>query len=698
MIREVAISVTVIVGIVIFLTIILVFLTPFEKKAKKEAKQREENKRKLYVNQVLMLKRSKKHPKQIIEDLNKLAKEFFQERFSIPPNLEYPEIAEIFEKRNREDISNFCKKIEETLYSGREISKNKFDDLLRSLERIAIKESKEEQKEKVSIETEMNKKSLKREIDDYQKTEESLKDKEEKRDADFSKFISSRPKHQLIEQIPKQGPQTVFLGKIKETKENSYLSFNNLRNHVIIAGDDKSGKTFSSQSIVEGALLKNKSAVIFDPTAKWTGFFRKCQDQNMIKKYKDFGIDEKNRVSFRGMVKTIKDPYEIVNIEEYLSFPGEITILDMSQLRASEIDLFVSNTLEQIFRSNLENSINLKGLIVYENAHNLLSDFGSSGKSISRFKNGMKDLTNKGIGVLLSSKNLYDFKKDLGKDIGVKIQMRTTKERDLGDIKLSHGVNFSENISKMPTGTGMIESRSHNQGKPYFILFRPLMHDTNSLNEEEIKIYDKYIRTTEGLEYRISRLRKLGVNISDLNQGLNLVKDSIKRGKFKIAASYIQTLTSRIEDRLKDIKNEKNNLSRRGIEKPNFQEDKYSLEHENKVIKQIDDHSQKKIKNELKKEPYLKLQKEEEDNEDAEEKSVYREEILGSDLRDLRKDFEMKKKEIEKDFLDEEKKKKKQIKKKTKKAKKEKKLKKKKPSKKTKRSIKKKSNKKKSKK
>jgi len=121
---------------------------------------------------------------------------------------------------------------------------------------------------------------------------------------------------------------------IAEIGDKAYIDLERLKTHTLIAGATGSGKTVAAQGIIEEALLRKKSVIIFDPTSQWTGFLRKGDDPSMLKRYKYFGMKTKQVQAFKGSIKTIRDPYELLNIKKYIDRPGEITIINMSHLNS----------------------------------------------------------------------------------------------------------------------------------------------------------------------------------------------------------------------------------------------------------------------------------------------------------------------------------------------------------------------------
>lgn len=69
-------------------------------------------------------KRSKiETPKESLESLNKLSKEFFMHYLRLRTILTYPEIAELLRKKGESSLADFCECMDFALYSGKEVKK-----------------------------------------------------------------------------------------------------------------------------------------------------------------------------------------------------------------------------------------------------------------------------------------------------------------------------------------------------------------------------------------------------------------------------------------------------------------------------------------------------------------------------------------------------------------------------------------------
>ena len=92
-----------------------------------------------------------------------------------------------------------------------------------------------------------------------------------------------------------------------------------------------------------------------------------------------------------------------------------------------------------------------------------------------------------GIGLLMISQVLTDFKGAIRGNIGTEIQMHTRYEGDIKRVRERHGAAVSKLISRLPTGLGLLECADYNKGSPYFLEFRPLLHSPYKLTENEAK-------------------------------------------------------------------------------------------------------------------------------------------------------------------------------------------------------------------
>ena len=238
--------------------------------------------------------------------------------------------------------------------------------------------------------------------------------------------------------LPKRTDRSINLGRIAETRKDAYLDMDQLKMHTLIAGATGSGKTIAAQVIAEEALNKNAAVIVFDPIAQWSGFLRKCTDEEMLNQYSKYGMKKSQSKSFKGNIYTITDPKEIINIKEIMD-PGQITIFSMHKLHTSCIDTVVASTIQQIFDANLEESRPLKLILVYDEVHRLLTKFGGTGQGILQLERACREFRKWGIGLVLISQMLGDFVENIHANIATEIQMKTKHLGDLERIKKKGG-------------------------------------------------------------------------------------------------------------------------------------------------------------------------------------------------------------------------------------------------------------------
>jgi len=267
-----------------------------------------------------------------------------------------------------------------------------------------------------------------------------------------------------------------------------------------------------------------------------------------------------------------------------MDLKGEITIFNVSNLSPKEIDIVVASTIEQLFKLKLEESRELKTLIVYDEVHRLLPKFGGSGKGFVQIERGAREFRKWGVGLVLISQVLSDFIGDIKANIGTEIQMGTRYEGDLDRVKMKYGEDALKSVVKAPIGTGLVVNAEYNSGRPYFVSFRPSLHSTKRLSNDELKKYEIYTNLIDDLEYQISRLKFLKSDIFDLELELKLTKGKIKSGQFQMADMYLDSLKPKIEDHWTKIGKSPEHIVKQkiseqelssGIEKANQERVKY---------------------------------------------------------------------------------------------------------------------------
>ena len=345
--------------------------------------------------------------------------------------------------------------------------------------------------------------------------------------------------------LPSPGERTIRLGHIAETNKNAYLELEKLKVHTIVAGATGMGKSISAQVIIEEALLNNVCVIVFDPTAQWSGMLRKCEDKKMLSFYPKFNMKPSEARGFPGNIRYIKDARQVVDINKFFE-PGHIQIFTLNKLQPKDMDIFVAGVIRQVFKSDPKESQELKILLVFDEVHRLLPKFGGSGEGFLQIERGCREFRKWGIGQILISQVMSDFVGEIKANINTEVQTRTVEEGDLERIKSKFGESYLKSLVKSEVGVAMFQNAEYNKGLPYFINFRPILHNTRRLSDEELEKYNTYNDKIDDLEYQIEQLEELKIDVFDLKMELKLVKDKIMSGNFSVVDIYLEGLVPRI--------------------------------------------------------------------------------------------------------------------------------------------------------
>src|SRR3989338_2844977 len=155
--------------------------------------------------------------------------------------------------------------------------------------------------------------------------------------------------------LPKPGARATYMGLIAESNRKAYFDMDQLQTHTLVAGSTGGGKTVSAEVLVEEALMKGAAVIVFDPTAQWSGFLRKNQENKMFALYPKFGMKKTDAKAFNGNVRQILNAREIIDMKKFIK-PGEINVFSVSKLDPEDIDILVANTVRQVFHANLPES------------------------------------------------------------------------------------------------------------------------------------------------------------------------------------------------------------------------------------------------------------------------------------------------------------------------------------------------------
>ena len=118
-----------IVLVIIILITIILYLVSVNKKLNERIEQ-EKNRFILYKKKLRELDTKTVLTKKDLEILNKLARDFFKERFNLGYNFSYLELSEIFRKEGLDERVRFCDRMAGILYAGEKADPNEIKELI----------------------------------------------------------------------------------------------------------------------------------------------------------------------------------------------------------------------------------------------------------------------------------------------------------------------------------------------------------------------------------------------------------------------------------------------------------------------------------------------------------------------------------------------------------------------------------------
>ncbi len=337
--------------------------------------------------------------------------------------------------------------------------------------------------------------------------------------------------------LPK-GP--IYMGKIAETGTKAWLDPDDLTTHILSAGATGAGKSVSAMVTVEECLKLKIPVVVFDPTGQWTGFVKRCTDRKMLDRYDEFGMKETDAMPFKGMIFEVTDPKVKIKFKEFMN-PSEITVFMLNKLKPGEFDQAVQNIVQTIFETDWEESPKLRLLVIFDEVHRLLEKYGGSGGYVA-LERGCREFRKWGIGMIMLSQVLADFKEAIKGNVLTEFQLHTKGLGDIDRVKKKYGEEYSNRITKQEVGVGMVQNPKYNRGRPYFVAFRPLLHSPHKIPEEELEKYKKFAKELKEMEREIRSLEKKKVDTTDIKLELKLAKDKLKTGAFRMTEIYLDSL------------------------------------------------------------------------------------------------------------------------------------------------------------
>ncbi len=260
----------------------------------------------------------------------------------------------------------------------------------------------------------------------------------------------------------------------------------------------------------------------------------------MLELYPKFGLKPSDATAFKTNIIDVTDPKMEIDVRKHMK-PGEITVFVMNKLTPAVLDGFVRKTIDSIFAIPWPESKEIKLLIVYDEVHRLLPKYGGKGGYVALEK-ACREFRKWGIGLIMASQVLSDFKEAIKGNVLTEIQLHTKSLGDLGRVEKKYGLEFAKQITKLEVGVGMMQNPRYNKGKPWFISFRPTLHSPHKIPDEDMKTYKEYAAILSEMESKIESMEKAGIDVFDLKTEFRLANEKLKKGRFRMAKIYIDSL------------------------------------------------------------------------------------------------------------------------------------------------------------
>ncbi|MEM5843549.1 MAG: hypothetical protein QXL97_02425, partial [Candidatus Aenigmatarchaeota archaeon] len=178
--------------------------------------------------------------------------------------------------------------------------------------------------------------------------------------------------------------------------------------------------------------------------------------------------------------------------------------------------------------------------------HRTLPKYGGKGGYIA-IERGAREFRKWGIGLFLISQVLLDFKGAIRANVATEIQLRTKYEGDINRVKQKYGTDYASKVTKLTIGTGIVQNPEYNNGKPWIIQFRPILHSTFALTKDELDTYMNLRKKLEAFEKEVENLKAKGIDTFDIENEIKLAWDRLKQGMFKMVETYIESIETNLK-------------------------------------------------------------------------------------------------------------------------------------------------------
>ncbi len=341
-----------------------------------------------------------------------------------------------------------------------------------------------------------------------------------------------------------EGP--MLLGRVAGTDLPFRWDPWDLRTHMLIAGEEGSGKTVAASVVVEEALRNRVPVVVFDPTGWWSGLLHPNRDEAHIKRFPGFGLKVEDARGFPCDIRRPVDPDARLDPEGLLK-PGLAVVFHLVPMQPGDYDRFVTNSIDALLQRKWEETPGLKLLLVLDDIHRLLEKYGGHGGYLALEK-GARELRSRGVGMVMTSRTWGHFRDEMRGNVLMEVQMRTGNPVDLEWMRAKFGEEYEEAARELTVGEGLVSHPKFNRGRPVHVRFRPPLHQPGGLPQEDLETYRQLSDRLDGAERVLAGLREKGVDTADIEPELWLARHKLEHGHFRMAEVYLESLRTSLQE------------------------------------------------------------------------------------------------------------------------------------------------------
>ena len=155
---------------------------------------------------------------------------------------------------------------------------------------------------------------------------------------------------------------------------------------------------------------------------------------------------------------------------------------------------------------------------------------------------GAREFRKWGIGMVMVSQVLADFKEELKGNVLTEVQLHTKSLSDVDRVRDKYGEEYASRLTKLEIGTGMLQNPKYNKGNPILVQFRPVKHESHKILDKELETYKEFDSILTMVDGTIEDMKKKGIDTFDIELEFKLAKDKLKEGRFKMAEIYTESL------------------------------------------------------------------------------------------------------------------------------------------------------------